>query len=206
MDRSMAKERSPGQQQPYKTTRSGVGRQERGSHNNEGNILTQNPLTGGRVRDGRVGGQKQQPPPSSHRTLANNKHATAAARVQEQSSTRRTLCSHNPTTITKTTTTTTLVKEQEQEEEHLMDSNGAEQTRRGKRRRSRSRTEHSRRFQLRSSTLKRILSSTFKDLSLGYYLSIVMVISFKIFIFANTLNTVMGAKTFYMHWNTSNSM
>lgn len=57
-----------------------------------------------------------------------------------------------------------------------------------------------------SSTLRRILSSTFKDLSLGYYLSILMVISFKIFIFANTLNTVMGAKTFYMHWNTSNSM
>lgn len=71
-----------------------------------------------------------------------------------------------------------------------------------------SRGKHRRRFPaVRSSTLlKRILSSTFKDLSLGYYISIVMVISFKIFIFANTLNTVMGAKTFYMHWNTSNSM
>lgn len=72
--------------------------------------------------------------------------------------------------------------------------------------RSRSSSKSRRRFQLRSSTLKRLLSSTFKDLSLGYYISIVMVISFKIFIFANTLNTVMGAKTFYMHWNTSNSM
>ena len=69
---------------------------------------------------------------------------------------------------------------------------------------NRSSSKPSRRFQLRGSTLKRILR--FKDLSLGYYISIVMVISFKIFIFANTLNTVMGAKTFYMHWNTSNSM
>lgn len=108
--------------------------------------------------------------------------------------------SHNNTTPTTTTTRTTTPtittsKTQDGEDEPCLSSVA-------------SRGKHRRRFPaVRSSTLlKRILSSTFKDLSLGYYISIVMVISFKIFIFANTLNTVMGAKTFYMHWNTSNSM
>lgn len=108
--------------------------------------------------------------------------------------------SHNNTTPTTTTTRTTTPtittsKTQDGEDEPCLSSVA-------------SRGKHRRRLPaVRSSTLlKRILSSTFKDLSLGYYISIVMVISFKIFIFANTLNTVMGAKTFYMHWNTSNSM
>lgn len=112
-----------------------------------------------------------------------------------------TCSSHNTTTTTLTTTTpiTTTDKEDGQGDECGGSSSSSRVGRVGS-------SKHRRRFQLRGSTLKRFLSCTFKDLSLGYYISIVMVISFKIFIFANTLNTVMGAKTFYMHWNTSNSM
>lgn len=142
-------------------------------------------------------------------------HRTTLANCTGQDSSQSS-SSHN----THTTAKTTIINKQRQSllvlprdgphndaEQDV--SPGPSSPRRQRRRRSRSKGSNARgRFQLlrNSSTLRRILSSTFKDLSLGYYLSILMVISFKIFIFANTLNTVMGAKTFYMHWNTSNSM
>lgn len=215
--RRMAKEgcltRSVGQQQeqPYNKSEYSSTRerhQQKKKSNSDGNISQ------------KLGIAHAHPNPnrgSAAATLANNNNEThnnklAAARDhQERKRTRRKsnpspkTCSHNNTTTTidkvrRSCSSSSPSTSDEAEEKDLPSSPEL---------RTSSRThssKHRRRFKLQSSALQRILSSTFKDLSLGYYISIVMVISFKIFIFANTLNTVMGAKTFYMHWNTSNSM
>lgn len=48
---------------------------------------------------------------------------------------------------------------------------------------------------------------SFEDtLAVGPCLSIFMLISIQILVFLSTFDAALGAKTFYMHWNTSNSM